>query len=64
MSKEHLHFIELGKYLDRLAPDTKVTLISEDYTVTASVYCFRSDFRSLMRLEVGYSDFFPFTLYL
>ena len=62
--KTFLHFMELGKYLERLDADCQVYICGDTFFLSAKVYELRCTFRFLMRLEVGFCDYFPYTLYL
>lgn len=59
-----VHFVELGKYLYKLPKDTRIHIVSDNFYINAPVYVLLAELRSLLRLEVCYNEFFPYTVYL
>lgn len=62
--KTFLHFVELGKYVERFDDECVLHIINENFYLSASVLELKTSLRSLLRFEVAYVDLFPYTIYL
>lgn len=62
--KTYFKFVPLGEYIERFQPDVRLNIISEGLYISATVYELRSTLKSLLRYEVCYVEYFPYTLYI
>lgn len=63
--KTVVHVNELGKYLLKLPnKQVMISIVGEDFYIHAPAYVILADLKSLLRFEVTFNEYFPYTLYL